>query len=108
MEPWGEDKYLKQLYQRHFKQIKDQDVHNRRKRTYLRYLNDNANTLIEVIENAIDRVYCLQTQAFKVNLSFSYILRYRETGEYRFCYASNNERTITQNPKTHSKSRGPY
>ena len=36
-----------------------------------------------------------QTHAFKINLSFSFILQHhRETGEFRYHYASNNEKIL--------------
>ena len=46
------------------------------------------------MENVIDQVFRRQSQAFKINMSFSYILQNRETGEYRFFYASNNEQFL--------------
>ena len=46
------------------------------------------------MENVIDQVFRRQSQAFKINMSYSYILQNRETGEYRFFYASNNEQLL--------------
>ena len=46
------------------------------------------------MENVIEQVFCHQSQAFKINMSFSYILQNCETGEYRFFYASNNEQLL--------------
>ena len=46
------------------------------------------------MENVIDQVFHRQSQAFKINMSFSYILQNRQTGEYRFLYASNNEQLL--------------
>ena len=43
---------------------------------------------------SFEQVFCHQSQAFKINMSFSYILQNRETGEYRFFYASNNEQLL--------------
>jgi hypothetical protein len=39
--------------------------------------------LINIFEN--------QNHSFKINFSFSFILRNIETGAYRFCYAHNND-----------------
>ena len=39
-------------------------------------------------------VFRHQPQAFKINMSFSYILQNHETGEYRFFYASNNAQLL--------------
>ena len=39
-------------------------------------------------------IYHHQSHAFKINLSFSFILPHRETLEYRYFYASNNEQLL--------------
>ena len=82
------------MYHRHFHQIKNQDIHNHRTRTYVRYLVENNYTLFQAMQNIINQIYTLQTQAFKMNLSFSYILQQQETGEYRFHYDSINLRLL--------------
>ena len=46
------------------------------------------------MENVIDQVFRRQSQAFKINMSFSYILQNSETREYGFFYASNNEQLL--------------
>ena len=46
------------------------------------------------MENVIDQVFRRQSQAFKINMSFSYILQNCETGEHRFFYASNSEQLL--------------
>ena len=52
-EPWRDDEQLKQLYETHMNQIKDQEIRGRRTRTYLRYLNDQQDTLINNMETVI-------------------------------------------------------
>ena len=93
-EPWGDDEQLKQLYKTHMDQIKDQEVRGRRTRTYLRYLNDQQGTLINNMETIMKEIYHHQSHAFKVNLSFSFILQHCETLEYRYFYASNDEQLL--------------
>ena len=75
-------------------QIKNQEIRGRRTRTYLRYLNDRQGTLIDNMETVIKEIYHFQSHAFKINLSFSFILQHRETLEYRYFYASNNEQLL--------------
>ena len=81
------------MYDHHFDQIKNQDLH-RRRRTYIRFLDEKRYILLEAMENVIEQVFRRQSQAFKMNMSFSYILQNHETGEYRFSYASNNEQLL--------------
>ena len=90
----GDDEQLKRLYETHMSQIKDQEIRGRRTRTYLRYLNDRQSTLIDNMETVIKEIYHHQSHAFKINLSFSFILQHRETLEYRYFYASNNEQLL--------------
>ena len=93
-EPWGDDERLKQLYKTHMGQIKDQEIRGRRTQTYLRYLNDQRGTLINNMETIMKEIYHHQSHAFKINLSFSFILQHHETLEYRYFYASNNEQLL--------------
>ena len=93
-EPWGDDLQLKQLYKTHMGQIKNQEIRGRCTRTYLRYLNDQRGTLIENMQTVMKEIYHHQSHAFKINLSFSFILQHRETLEYRYFYASNNEQLL--------------
>ena len=74
-----------------FKRIRDSETLNRRSRTYLRYSNS---PLIETIARAIEDIFQRQMNAFKINLSFSFILQHRETGEFRYHYASNNNQLL--------------
>ena len=97
-EPWGDDEQLRQLYKTHTSQIKDQEIRGRRTRTYLRYLNDQQGTLINNMETVMKEIYHYQSHAFKINLSFSFILQHRETLEYRYFYASNNEQ-LSKSPR---------
>ena len=75
-------------------QVKDQEIRGRRTRTYLRYLNDQEGTLISNMQTLIKEIYHHQSHAFKINLSFSFILQHCETLEYRYFYASNNEQLL--------------
>ena len=75
-------------------QIIDQEILGRRTRTYLRYLNDQEGTLLNNMETLIKEIYHHQSHALKINLSFSFILQHRETLEYRYFYASNNEQLL--------------
>ena len=93
-EPWPDDEQLKQLYRTYMNQIKDQEIRGRRTRTYLRYLNDQHGTLINNMETVIKEIYHHQSHAFKINLSFSFILQHRETLEYRCFYVSNNDQLL--------------
>ena len=60
--------------------------------TFIHY--EKRYTLLEAMENVIEQVFHCQYQAFKINMSFSYIPQNCETGEYRFFYASNNEQLL--------------
>ena len=60
-------------------QIKDQEIRGRRIRTYLRYLNDQKGTLIDNMQTVMKEIYHHQSHAFKINMSFSFILQHRET-----------------------------
>ena len=75
-------------------QIKDQEIRGRHTRTYLCYLNDRQGTLIDNMETVIKEIYHHQSHAFKINMSFSFILQHCETPEYRYFYASNNEQLL--------------
>ena len=92
--PWGTDRNLRQVYVKNFPRIRDSETLNRRSRIYLRYLNHTNSPLIESIAHAIEDIFYRQTNAFKMNLSFSFILQHRETGEYRYHYASNNNQIL--------------
>ena len=92
--PWGTDRNLRQVYIQNFLRIRDSETLNRRSRIYLRYLNHTNSLLIETIAHAIEDIFYRQSNAFKMNLSFSFILQHRETGQYRYHYASNNNQIL--------------
>ena len=92
--PWGTDRNLRQVYIKNFPRIRDSETLNCRSRIYPRYLNHTNSPLIETIVHAIEDIFYRQTNAFKMNLSFSFILQHRETGEYRYHYASNNNQFL--------------
>ena len=92
--PWGTDRNLRQIYIQNFPRIRDSETFNRRSRIYLRYLNHSNSPLIESTANAIEDIFYRQTNAFKMNLSFSFSLQHRETGEFRYHYASNNNQLL--------------
>ena len=50
-EPWRNDKKLKQLYETHMYQIKDQVMQVHRTRSYLHYLNDHQRSLVDNMES---------------------------------------------------------
>ena len=93
-QPWGTDRNLRQVYVQNFQRIRDSETLNRRSRIYLRYLNHSKSPLIESIAHALEDIFQRQTNAFKMNLSFSFILQHRETGEFRYYYASNNNQIL--------------
>ena len=92
-QPWGTDQTLRQVYVQNFHRIRDSQTLNRKSRIYLRYLN-HSSPLIDSIVRAIENIFQHQTNAFKINLSFSFILQHRETGEFRYHYASNNNQLL--------------
>ena len=67
---------------------------NRRSKIYLRYLCHDRAPLIETIAHALEDIFQRQSHAFKINLSFPFILQHRETGEFRYQYASNNNQVL--------------
>ena len=95
---WGTDLNLRQVYVCNFHRIRDSETKHRRSRTFLRYLCHDRAPLIETIAQALEDIFRRQTNAFKINLSFSFILQHRETGEFRHFYASNNQQ-ILKSPK---------
>ena len=90
-QPWGTDQNLRQVYVRNFHRIRDTETYHRRSRIFLRYLHHNRAPLIESITHVLKDIFLHQTNAFKINLSFSFILQHRKTGEFRYHYASNND-----------------
>ena len=93
-QPWGTDPNLRQIYVRNFHRIRDTETINRRSKIFLRYLNHSNSPLIETIAHILKDIFLRQTNAFKINLSFSFILQHRETGEFRYHYASNNDQLL--------------
>ena len=51
--PWTGDDKLKEVYRHHFDQIKNQDLHRRRTRTYNHFLDERRYSLLEAMENVI-------------------------------------------------------
>ena len=93
-QPWGTDRNLRQVYARNFHRIRDSETNHRRSRIFLRYLRHDRAPLIETIAQALENIFRRQTNAFKINLSFSFILQHRETGEFRYHYVSNNNQLL--------------
>ena len=93
-QPWGTDQNLRQVYIRNFHRIRDTETINQRSKIFLRYLNHSNSPLIETIAHVLKDIFLRQTNAFKINLSFSFILQHRETGEFRYHYASNNDQIL--------------
>ena len=92
--PWGADLNLRQVYVGNFHRIRDSENNHRRSRIFLRYLHHDRAPLIETIAQALEDIFRRQSNAFKINLSFSFILQHRETGEFRYFYASNNQQIL--------------
>ena len=88
-QPWGTDQNFRQIYVRNFHRIRDTETINRRSKVFLRYLNHSNSPLIETIAHILKDIFLRQINAFKINMSFSFILQHRETGEFRYHYASN-------------------
>ena len=97
-QPWGTDLNLREVYVCNFHCIRDSETNHRRSRTFLRYLRHDCAPLIETIAKALEDIFCRQSNAFKISLSFSFSLQQRETGEYRYFYTSNNQQ-IFKSPK---------
>ena len=93
-QPWGTDQNLHQVYVGNFHRIRDSETHNCHSCIFLRYLCHDHAPLIETIAQALEDIFRRQTNAFKINLSFSFILQHRETGEFRYFYASNNQQIL--------------
>ena len=89
-QPWGTEQNLRQVYVRNFHRIRDTETYHRRSRIFLRYLNHSNSPLIDTITHVFKDIFLRQISAFKINLSFSFILQHRETGDFRYHYASNN------------------
>ena len=93
-QPWGTDRNLPQVYVRNFHRIHDSEALNLCSRIFFRYLRHDFAPLIESIAQALENIFQCQTNAFKINISFSFILQHRETGEFRYHYASNNNQLL--------------
>ena len=93
-QPWSTDRNLRQVYVQNFHHIRDTETLNHRSRIFLRHLNQSNSPLIETIAHAIENIFLRQTNAFKINMSFSFISQHRETGEFWYHYASNNEQLL--------------
>ena len=72
-QPWGTDRNLRQVYVRNFQRIRDSETNYRRSRIFLRYLRHDRAPLIETIAQALENIFHRQSNAFKINLSFSLI-----------------------------------
>ena len=72
----------------------DSETLNRRSKIYLRYLRHDRAPLIESMAHAVEGIFRRQTNAFKINMSFSFILQHRETGEFRYHYSNNNNQLL--------------
>ena len=97
-QPWGTDLNLRQVYVRNFHRIRDSETNHHHSHTFLRYLHHDRAPLIETIAQALENIFCCQANAFKINLSFLFILQHRETGEFHYFYTSNNQQLL-KSPK---------
>ena len=76
--PWGTDQNLCQDYVGNFHRICDTETINRRSKIFLRYLNHSHSPLIETIGHVLEDIFRHQTNAFKINMSFSFILQHSD------------------------------
>ena len=90
----GEQTEIFDKFVQNFPRIRDSETLNCRSRIFLRYLRHDRAPLTETIAQALENIFLRQTNAFKINLSFSFILQHRETGEFRYHYASNNNQLL--------------
>ena len=70
--PWGTDQNLRQVYVHNFHRIRYTETINRRSRIFLRYLHHDRAPLIESIAHVLEDIFSRQTNAFKINMSFSF------------------------------------
>ena len=70
-----------------------QDIYNVR-------VNDSF--IMDSFANTLRGIYQRQRSSFKINLSFSFVLRNIETGELRFFYASNNTNVLDKPMLVHN------
>ena len=93
-QPWGTDQYLCQVYIQNFHRICDTEMYYRRSHIFHRYLHHNRAPLTETIAHTLKDIFLRQTNAFKISLSFSFILQHKETGEFWYHCASNNNQLL--------------
>ena len=96
-----EDQQLEELLHQNRRVIEAGDRLHTRQDVYNIRLNDTftIDNLIEQLRN----IYNRQHRAFKVNLSFSFVLRNVETGELRFFYASTNTNLLSSPMLVHNE-----
>ena len=93
-QPRGTEQNLPQVYVGNFHRTRDTETYYHRSRIFLRYLHHDRALLIETIAQAIENIFKRQTNFFKINLSFPFIIQHRETGEIRCHYSSNNDQLL--------------
>jgi DNA-directed RNA polymerase subunit RPC12/RpoP len=91
-----EDPETRVLYLRHWNTIRTEEaIGNRVQDRYNFTLHDmTASTFPEMVR----RIFRQQTTAFKINLSFGFILRNVETGELRYYHSSQNNARFFETP----------
>ena len=80
--------HVHELYNNNWNVIKTSVKRGKRLDRYHFQLND-GDTMAQ-IDRFLKMCYAEQLNAFKVNLSFGFILRHATTGEFRFFHPSNN------------------
>ena len=96
----SEDQRLEALLHRHRQVIEADDQMHNRQDIYNVRVNDSFT--MDSFANTLRGIYQRQRSSFKINLSFSFVLRNIETGELRFFYASNNTNVLDKPMLVHN------
>ena len=89
-----EDPETRILYLRHWNTIRTEEA-NRVQDRYNFTLHDMT---VSTFPEMVRRIFRQQTTAFKINLSFGFILRNMETGELRYYHSSQNNSRFVDVP----------
>ena len=95
-----EDQQLEALFHRYRQVIEADDQMHNRQDIYNVRVNDSFT--MDSFANTLRGIYQRQRSSFKINLSFSFVLRNIETGELRFFYASNNTNVLDKPMLVHN------
>ena len=80
------------LYQKHWKKIKDSSKKGKIRDTHnFRLLSLESAYIAELVKGIFDK----QKNIFKINVAFGFVLKNNETGELKYHYSSSNTRVLT-------------